>query len=141
MHFWCRTMLSSVKISGEWKPLQFGKEPNHWNTSGCPRRVTRGIRIQHPSAEDSMLMGKASDSWWMQLSTGQSQCPTLDTFYKHCCPFYRDRKAFLASWMVPSSVPGPSHSNTLGIFFPLYSKGNKWHLLPQVLLENYFIKN
>lgn len=83
-------------------------------------------------------MGKALHSWRMQLSTAQPWCPTLDMLYKHCWPSCGDGKAFLASQMFSSSIQGPSHWEYL---LPLYSKGNKWHLLPQVLLENYFIKN
>lgn len=114
MHLWCRTMLSSVRISGEWKSLWFGKEPNHWDRSGCPRCVTRGIRNPASFCWGQHAHGKGISQ--LVNAAEQSQCYTLDMLYKHCCPSSGDRKAFLPSRMVPSSIPGPFSSNTLGIF-------------------------
>lgn len=120
MHFWCKTTLSSVRISGEW--IWKGTESlgQIWLSQKCCWR----------NKESSILLLRTAcswerhfHSWWMQLSTARLQRPTLDMPYKHCCPSYGDGKAFLASQMVPSSIPGPSHSNTLGIFVSFVLKG------------------
>lgn len=79
MHLWCRTMLSSVRISGNWKPLWFGKEPNHWDTSGCPRRVTRGIRNPASFCWGQHAYGKGIP----QLVNTAEPCPIMVSYSRH----------------------------------------------------------
>lgn len=122
MHFWCRTMLSSVRISGEWI----------WKGTESLGQIWLSQKCHWRNKESSILLLRTTWSWerhflsWrMQLSTAQLQCLTLDMLYKHCCPSYGDERALLASQMVPSSIPGPSHSNTLGIFVSFILKGKQ----------------
>lgn len=141
MHLWCRTMLSSVRISGEWKPLWFGKEPNHWDRSGCPRSVTRWIRT-------GILLLKTACSWERHFTAGECswalhnhsvQLQTCST-NTAALPIEIGKHFLLPKWFLAQFQVHPTQI-LWRYLFPLYSKGNKWQLLPHVLLENDFIKN
>lgn len=138
MHLWCRTVLSPVRSSGEWKPLQFGKGPNHWVRFGCVRSVTRGrrnstspCRGQHTHRKGISQLGNAAEHCSTLVSSQRGH--TLQTLL----PFLTKQEnlpSFPNVSQLFSQFQVHPTQTQWKYLFPVYPNGSEWRLHPHVLI-------